>query len=114
MRGAPLSLDALMGSPAPRHWQEQPRDSLSGAPEQVSRPAPRAPNAVRPITPSPRPPANPACHRQGPGGGVDAPLQAATLPAFRGEVCNFAQTLWAEPAENDGSPTLNVINRNYL
>jgi hypothetical protein len=39
----------VMGSPAPRHWQEQPRDSLSGAPEQVSRPAPRAPNAVRPM-----------------------------------------------------------------
>jgi hypothetical protein len=29
-------------------------------------------------------------------------VQAATLPAFCGEVCNFAQTLWAAPKDNEG------------
>jgi hypothetical protein len=35
---------------------------------------------------------------------------AGTLPAFRGEVCNFAQTLWAAPKENDGPQTLDCDN----
>jgi hypothetical protein len=34
-------------------------------------------------------------------------VQVAALPAFRGEVCNFAQTLWAERTENGASPTPN-------
>jgi hypothetical protein len=42
-------------------------------------------------------------------------VQVATLPAFRGEVCNFAQTLWAAPTENNGphTPNKSVMNRNY-